>query len=152
MIAVIKIVYCSNNLSKQHWLCTNHISALQSWSRGIWYRQTSNIRRTLVGNTFLTTQMQLEHRLSWLPQLHLNTWLQWIGQWQLHDETWNISVLRFGATYMGSLTVHVIIVWIIGWTSNRVRKCNVCVDSFNSPCLSSVATFMNIVLRPNIVS
>ena len=38
----------------------------------------------------LITQMQLEHRLSALLQLHLhshhNTWLQWVGQRQLQDE------------------------------------------------------------------
>ena len=53
--------------------------------------------------------MKLEHRLSALLQLHLhsqhNTWLQWIGQRQLHDETRNINVLGLGATYIRELTV-----------------------------------------------
>ena len=45
------------------------------------HRQVSNIRRTLRGNIKLSlTQMQPEHRLSALLQLHLhsqlNTWLQ----------------------------------------------------------------------------
>ena len=35
----------------------------------------------------------------------LNTWLQWIGQWQLQDETRNIQVLELGATYIRDLTV-----------------------------------------------
>ena len=39
-----------------------------------------------------------------LLQLHLhsrlNTWLQWIGQRQLHDDKTNIAVLEFGATYI----------------------------------------------------
>ena len=49
----------------------------------------------------LITQMQLEHRLSALPQLHLYsplyTWLQWIGQRQQQDEMIIIYVLGFGA-------------------------------------------------------
>ena len=55
--------------------------------------------------------MQLEHRLSALLQLHLhsqfNTWLQWIGQRQLQDETRNIYVLGLGASYIRELTVGV---------------------------------------------
>ena len=51
-----------------------------------------NIRRTLV--KLLITQMQLEHRLSPLFQLHfhsrLNAWLQLIRQRQLQDDTRNI--------------------------------------------------------------
>ena len=42
--------------------------------------------------------------LSALLQLHLhsrlNTWLQWIGQYQLQDETRNIKLLGFGAPYI----------------------------------------------------
>ena len=53
--------------------------------------------------------MQLEHRLSALLQLHLhsqlNTWLQWIGQRQLQDETRSIYVLGLGASYIRELTV-----------------------------------------------
>ena len=41
--------------------------------------------------------------------LHLhslfNTWLQYIVQRKLQDETRNIQVLRFGAAYIGDLTV-----------------------------------------------
>ena len=44
-----------------------------------------------------------------LLQLHLHsrriTWLQWIGQWQPHDETRNILVLRFGASCFRGLMV-----------------------------------------------
>ena len=35
----------------------------------------------------------------------LNTWLQWIGQRQLQDETRNINVLGLGATYIKGSTV-----------------------------------------------
>ena len=53
--------------------------------------------------------MQLEHRLSALLQLHLhsqlNTWVQWIGQQQLQDETTDIKVFGFGAAYIRDLTV-----------------------------------------------
>ena len=55
----------------------------------IWdYRQTSDISRTLIIN-LLITHMWLEHRLSALLHLHLdsrlNTCFQWIGQRQLQD-------------------------------------------------------------------
>ena len=53
--------------------------------------------------------MQLEHRLSALLQLHLHsqlsTWLQWIGQRQLQDETRNIWGGGLGASYIRYLTV-----------------------------------------------
>ena len=52
--------------------------------------------------------MHLEHCLSALLQLHhsrLNTWLQWIGQRQLQDETRNIEVLGFGAPYIRGFVV-----------------------------------------------
>ena len=72
------------------------------------YRKTSNISRTLV--KLLITQMQLEHRLSALLQLHLhsqlNTWLQWIEQRQLLGDTRNIEVLGLGATYTRGFTIH----------------------------------------------
>ena len=49
-------------------------------------------------------------RLSALLQLHLhsqlNTWLQWIVQRQLQDETKNIYVSGLGATYIRELTVY----------------------------------------------
>ena len=41
------------------------------------------------------------------PQL-VNTWLQWIGQRQLQDDTRNIAVLEFGAAYIRGLTVFII--------------------------------------------
>ena len=72
-------------------------------------RQTSNISHTLVHNEMLITQIELEHRLSVLLQLHLyfrlNTWLQWIGQRQLQGETKSISFLKFGATYIRGFNV-----------------------------------------------
>ena len=59
--------------------------------------------------------MELDHRLSALLQLHLhsrlNTWLWWIAQWQLQDETRNISVFGFDATYIRSFTA-VLSQWI----------------------------------------
>ena len=59
------------------------------------YRKSSDISCTFIGIKLLITQMQLEHRLPALLQLHihsqLNTWLQWIGQRQLQDEiVWGI--------------------------------------------------------------
>ena len=69
------------------------------------YRQVSNIRRTLVANKIV----DLEHRLSALLQLHLqsrlNTWLQWIEQRQLQDEIRNIEVWGFSASYIRDCTV-----------------------------------------------
>ena len=74
------------------------------------YRQVSNISRTLVGNKLLITQMELEHRLSALLQLHLhsqlNTFLQWIDQRQLQDETRNIYVWGLGVPYIRDLMVY----------------------------------------------
>ena len=56
------------------------------------HRQTSNIKRTLVG--IKIANIELENRLSALLQLHfhsqLHTWLQWLGQKQLQDETVDI--------------------------------------------------------------
>ena len=53
--------------------------------------------------------MQLEHRLSVLVQLHLrsrlNTWLQWITQRRLQDETRNILVSGLGAPYIRDFMV-----------------------------------------------
>ena len=55
----------------------------------------------------------MEHRLSALLQLHLhsqlNTWLQWIGLTPLQEETRNIYVLGFGATYTRGFTVLVLL-------------------------------------------
>ena len=56
------------------------------------------------------SQIQLEYRLSALLQLHLhspfNTWLEWIWQRQLQDETRNIYVICFGVPDTSGLTVH----------------------------------------------
>ena len=64
------------------------------------YRKVSNIRRTLVGNKIV------DHSdvVGASPELHLhsqlNTWLQWIGQRQLQDETRSIYVWGLGASYI----------------------------------------------------
>ena len=81
------------------------------------YCQISNISHTIA--KLLITQVQLEHRLSALLQLHirsrLNTWLQWIGQRQRQDETRNIKVWGFGATYNRDLMVHVYVSSSLRW-------------------------------------
>ena len=43
--------------------------------------------------------------MDYLNSRHTNGWLQWMGQRQLQDETRNISVLGFDATYSRGLTV-----------------------------------------------
>ena len=67
------------------------------------YSKTSNISHTFVGNKLV------DH--SALLQLHLhsrlNTWLQWIEQRRLQDETRNIEVFRFGGAYIRGLMVYV---------------------------------------------
>ena len=69
-------------------------------------------------------------KMSALLQLHLhsqpNTWLQWIGQRQQHDETRNIYVLGLGAFYIRELTVYYI--------NNMVPRGNWC-DDDNMCCL-----------------
>ena len=59
--------------------------------------------------------------MSALLQLHLhsrlNTWLQWIGQRQLQDETRNIQSLWFGASYIRDLMV------FTKWNWPRVHLC-----------------------------
>ena len=72
--------------------------------------QTSNISHTLIGNK-LVDHSNVVGALPALLQLHLHsrlkTWLQWIGQSQLQDETINIKVLGFGVTYTrGSMVCH----------------------------------------------
>ena len=78
------------------------------WALIINYRQTSNTNRTLIGIKLLKTLRSW--RLSALLQLHphslLNTWLQWIRQKQLLDETRNTQVLVFDASYTKCLTDH----------------------------------------------
>ena len=57
--------------------------------------------------------MQLEHRLSALFQLHLhsllNTWLQWIWQKQLQEETRSIYVLGLCASNIRGLLVRILL-------------------------------------------
>ena len=65
------------------------------------YRKVSNIRRTLVANKIVEFQKRRNSDL----HSQLNTWLQWIGQKQLQDETGNVYVLGLGAAYIRELTV-----------------------------------------------
>ena len=57
--------------------------------------------------------MQLEHRLWSLIQLHLytrlNSKLHWIEQRELQDETRNIYILGFGATYVRDVKACIVI-------------------------------------------
>ena len=82
------------------------------------YCQISNIRHTLVGNTFF-----LSLRCSWSITCHsqLNTWLQWIGQRQLQDKSRNIWVVGFCATYIRDLTVYHYIIVIIHCITPGIR-------------------------------
>ena len=74
------------------------------------YRKVSNIRRTLIGTKIVdhsdvvgaspvgaaptTSSFSTDH-----------TWLEWIGQRQLQDETRNIYGFGLGASYIRELTV-----------------------------------------------
>ena len=73
------------------------------------YRKVSNIRRALVGYKIVDHSDVVGASPVGVLQLHLhsqlNTWLQWIGQRQLQDETRNIHVLGLGASYIRELTV-----------------------------------------------
>ena len=73
------------------------------------HRKVSNISRTLIGNKIVDHLDVVGASLSALLQLHLhsqlNTWLQWIGQRPLHDETRNIYVLGLDVSYIRELTV-----------------------------------------------
>ena len=63
------------------------------------YRQTSIIRCTFVGNKIVDHSDQTHlHSL-------VKSWLQWIGQRQLQDETRNISGLGLGVAYIRGFTV-----------------------------------------------
>ena len=74
----------------------------------ITYRQTSNIRGTLVGNKIADhSDVVVAAPVQLYLHSRLNAWLQWIGKIQLQDETRNIWVWGFGATYTRSLTVDV---------------------------------------------
>ena len=96
------------------------------------YHQTSHISRSLVDNKMvdhwnvvgglsLLLQPHLpkmwlaQHRqpgtdrhpttFQWSSHSQLDTWLQWIGQRQLQDETRNIWILKIGVAYIRGLTV-----------------------------------------------
>ena len=73
------------------------------------YCKVSNIRRTLVGHRIVDhSDVVGASPVGAAPttySLSLNTWLQWIGQRQLQDETRNIYVLGLGASYIRELTV-----------------------------------------------
>ena len=61
-----------------------------------------------------------------LLQLHLhsplNTWLQWIGHWQLEDEVRNFEVLWFDVPYIRGLTViDTFCVWMVSkWCEKNI--------------------------------
>ena len=83
---------------------SRHFTSLQSTVKHlIWDAPLQAIK-------LLITQMQLAHGLAAVPQLHLhsqlNTWLQWIGQRKLQNETRSICILGFAAAYIISLTVY----------------------------------------------
>ena len=87
-----------------------------------YYRQTSNIRLNLVGNTIVDHSDVVLHLHS-----RFNTWLQWTGQRPLQDETRNIQVWEFGAPCIGGLTVHKLLRCIIkgcsvGWQNMKSIK------------------------------
>ena len=71
-------------------------------SPNLWYKAH-------LSRQYIFWSLRCSWSLSALLQLHLhspiNTWLQWIGQRQLQDETRNVWALVFGATYTGGLTV-----------------------------------------------
>ena len=99
------------------WWCniTSHVKMRTRWVMCwhvicIIYRQTSNIRRALLGNEFVDHSDVVGAIPVRLLQPHLdsrlNAWLQLIGQRQLQDQTRNIYVLGFGASYVRGLMVH----------------------------------------------
>ena len=69
------------------------------------YRHTINISRILVDNKIVDHSDVVEPPIT----SSFSTWLQWIGQRQLQDETWINKVLKFGAAYISSLTVCILI-------------------------------------------
>ena len=73
------------------------------------YRKTSNISRTLVGNKIVdNSDVVGVSPVGDAPTTSsLSTWLQWTGRRQLQDDTRNILVLGFGATYTTGFTVNV---------------------------------------------
>ena len=108
----------------------------------IWYQVVISLRRPWSANLprnrsladltawypknsrYCTTVKCISIRLSALLQLHLrfrlNTWLQWIGQRQLQDDTRNIKVLGIGAPYIRDLTVR-----IAAWAINLLHPLRV---------------------------
>ena len=76
------------------------------------YRKVSYIRRTLVGNNIVdhsdvvgASPVGVAPTTPFLHQLY--TWLQWIGQIQLQNETRNIYVFGLGASYIREWTVSI---------------------------------------------
>ena len=78
---------------------------------------TRNFTHLVRGPYIFTEHLSWPFRLSALLQLHLhlrlNIWLQWIAQRQLRDETRNIYVLEFRATYFKDLTIVCIVLIVI---------------------------------------
>ena len=79
----LKIYYCLYYSNIRHLRQLNCWSLRCSWS--ISYQPTTSSFST--SNSYMS---------------RLNTWLQWIGQRQLQDETRNIEVLGFGEPYINS--------------------------------------------------
>ena len=103
--------YLGLNVFRSHQMMQNLTYSLSNFScprlllNGICqacYRKTSNISRTLVSNKIVDNSDVV---VGAAPTISSNTWLQWIEQRQLHDETRNISILRFGATNTRGFTV-----------------------------------------------
>ena len=65
------------------------------------YRQISHISRALFSNKIVDLSALLQQHLN-SPR---NSWLQYIAQRQLQDETRNVYILQIGATYIRDLTV-----------------------------------------------
>ena len=103
------------------------------------YRKSSNINRTFVGNEFARhSDVVGASTVGAAPTINLhsrlNTWLQWIGQRQLKDETRNIQVLGFGATYIRGLAVYFIIIFIYYYSANWVLVTHIYVSELGHNC------------------
>ena len=105
-----KIVYCHTNTFswiKMFIFWFNFHRSVSCWLK--WhYHQTSNISHILLGNKIVDYS-----DLVWAPLCQrcssyifiFDTWLQWIGQKQLHEDRRNIWVFRFGVPCIRCLMV-----------------------------------------------
>ena len=111
---------CAEMRPANAWKCAEPRLAWECESRGC-LRTAARVRGTRVGSA---REVRLKCGSSewnrgsthwWVPYLYgtgtlrVNTWLQWIGQGQLQDETTIIWVVGFGASCIGDFTV---IYWI----------------------------------------